>query len=99
MLKVFSYLGNANQNNSEMISYTNQNDYDKKQVIAYAGEDVGQGNIPPFLMGEKNCTNSLEVHLLVSDKTSKTSTQDPVYPGHIPKLNRKCQNLRNFVFF
>jgi hypothetical protein len=82
-----------------MLSYTNQNDYDQKQVIVYAGKDVGQGNIPPFLMGEKNCTNSLEVHLLVSDKTSKTSTQVPVYPGHIPKLTENVSILETLFSF
>lgn len=40
-----------------MLSYTNQNDYDQKQVIAHAGKDVGQGGHSSISDGREKLHN------------------------------------------
>ena len=59
----------------------------------------GKRNTPPFLMGEKIAPPLWKCFCWFLIKLAIFLPQDPVYPGHISKLNRKCQNLGNFVFF
>jgi hypothetical protein len=44
-------------------------------------------NTPPLLVGVKTCTTTLEINLVVSQKTRNSSTSRLSYttPGHIPK--------------
>jgi hypothetical protein len=55
-------------------------------MIAYAGEDVEQGE-HPLLLGVQTCITTLEINLSVSWKPGNSSTVRCSYttPGHIPK--------------
>jgi hypothetical protein len=46
-----------------------------------------QGNTFLLLVGVETCTTTLEINLVVSQKTGNSSTSRPIYttPGHIPK--------------
>ena len=51
-----------------------------------------KGITPPLLMGMQTCIISLEINLVVSQKTGNISILRPSYitPGHIPK---RCSNI------
>lgn len=81
-----------------MLSYTNQNDYDQKQVIAHAGKDVGQGENSSISDGRENCTTTLEVLLLVSDTTSNISTPRPSLSWAYTQIKQEMSESWKFCF-
>jgi hypothetical protein len=56
-------------------------------VIAHAGEDVEQGEPFSLLVEVQTCTTTLEINLVVSQKTGNSLPQNPAIPllGIYPK--------------
>ena len=81
-----------------MLSYTNQNDYDKKQVIVHAGKNVEQEEHSSISNGRENCTTTLEVLLLVSDKTSNISTPRPSLSWAYTQIKQEMSESWKFCF-
>jgi len=72
MFDVLSYQGNANQNNPEILPYTNKN---KKLRGQHMLERMWrERNTPPLLMGLQIDTTTLEIDLEDSEKTRNRST-------------------------
>jgi hypothetical protein len=57
----------------------------------------GKGNTPPLLVGIQNCTTTLQVNLVLSQKSGNSFTPRSSYTtsGHIPKrcpiIPQTCQ--------
>jgi hypothetical protein len=87
----FCHLGNANQKDSEILPYTNQNGYEKRERKKIKGQHmlqrVKQGEIPSLLVEEQSCTTTLEITLVISEKIGKSCIIRPNYntPGYIPQ--------------
>jgi hypothetical protein len=57
-----------------------------------AGRDVEKRNTPPLLVGLQACTTTLEISLLVPQKTGHSTTggSSNTSPGHIPEDVPTC---------
>jgi hypothetical protein len=82
MFKILSHQGHANENDFEIPSYICQI---KTQMTAHADKDVEQGEHSFTAGGRANCTATLEINMVVSQKIENQSTSRPT-SGNIPLL-------------
>ena len=69
MFIILSHQRNANQNDSEIPSYTYQNGQDLKHKCQLMLERVwNKGNIPALLVGVQTYTATLEINMVASQK-------------------------------
>ena len=88
MLSILCPQRNANQNNSEIPSYTCQNGQDKKHWWQIAVERMwSKGNTPPLLVGVQTWIAALKISMAISQKirSESTSRSSNTILGHIPK--------------
>jgi hypothetical protein len=102
MFNVLSHQQNANQNYSEIPSYTYQNVLRlKPQVTAYAGKDVGQREHSSIANGIANLFNYFGNQFCSFQKFGSSSTPRPscTTPGHIAKRSPSIPqgHLLNYV--
>ena len=88
MFKVLSDQRNANQNDSKIPSYTNQNGSDQNLRLQHMLVRMWRKrNTSPLLVGLQTGTTTLEINLEVPQKIGTRSTWRPSYStlGNIPK--------------
>ena len=88
MFNFLSHQRNANQNNSEISSYTCQNGQDQKHWWQLMLERTwGKGNTSPLLVRVQICTVTLGISMVISQKIRKQSTSRPSFTifGYMPK--------------
>ena len=75
MLNILSHQRYANQNNSEISSYTCKDGQDKKHKGLLMLERMwGKGNILPLLVGVQTGTATLAISMIISEKIRKQPT-------------------------
>jgi hypothetical protein len=93
MSKVFSHQKNENQNNPEILS-TPIIIEDKNMRQQHKLDRMWRNRTTPaLLVGLQAGTTTLEISLMVPQKTGNSSTRRPsnTTPGHIPK---RCTNIQ-----
>ena len=81
---------NANQNISEVPPYIYHNGKLQNSKDNHTLAKMwSKGSSPSLLIGVQACTTTLEINLVVSQKTGNRSTSRPSCstPGHIPRRN------------
>ena len=79
MFNILRHQKNANQNNSEIQSFTCKNAQDQKHWRQLMLERMwGKGNAPPLLVGVQTCTATLEISTAIFQKIGNNLPQDPV---------------------
>ena len=87
MFTILDHQGNANQKTLRFPFILSEWLRSKSQVTAHAGKDMEQGNTPSLLGEVQTFTASLEVRMIVSQKTRSYSTSKHSYTtfGHLFK--------------
>ena len=95
MFNILNHEGNANQYNPDIPPHTSQNCQDQK----FRGQKMlermwRKTNILPLLVGFQAGKNTLEISLLIPQKSGHSTTEDPdipllgIYPEAAPKCNK-----------
>jgi hypothetical protein len=89
MFTIISHQGNTNENDPEILPYTNLNGKDQKLKLQHMLARMGRKrNATPFLVGLQTGTNTLEINLVIPQEIRNSGcTRRPSYstPGHISK--------------
>jgi len=88
MVNALSHQGYANQNNPEIPPYTNQIRKAKiKSLSDILARTRSMGNSSLLLVRVQTFTSTLQINIMISQKTRNNSIKRQSYtvPGHIPK--------------
>jgi len=102
MFNILTHQENANQNDSEIQSYTHRIGYDKKFKGQYMLAKLwNRENTLPLLLGVQTCTITLKINVVVSQKiwNSSTSRRNYTTIRHTPKrcFTIPWRHLLNYV--